>query len=162
MPLRAGGATLAADDMDWARDRYDRMHFQVRPGQRVLTIESEPIRTNWREYRGRRGLQVTVEVTVPAAVSLNVQTGDGDVTVGDVTSDGDITVGIVESNGIALETGDGDVSIAAPASFRADFDIEGEDVSLGRAFRVEGRVTSRGAPSRSRSPGTPRGTPPTS
>ncbi|MCG8469142.1 MAG: DUF4097 domain-containing protein [Gemmatimonadetes bacterium] len=82
-----------------------------------------------------------------SAEDIRLHTGDGDVRLESVsgpisarTGDGDIALGIERFEGLTVRTGDGDVWLEVDRSIAADVDIEGDDLSLGRALAVSGRV----------------------
>jgi hypothetical protein len=77
----------------------------------------------------------------------SVRTGDGDVELtvagGSLeasSGDGDLWVELDDPAEVRLRTGDGDITIRAPATLAADLDLEGEDLDMDGAFRLQGRI----------------------
>jgi len=93
------------------------------------------------------------DVTVAAlsGTDARIQTSDGDIdlqsVVGSVeasTSDGDILVQLGEkSTDVALRTGDGNITMYAPRTLRADVTLEGEDLEVARGFELRGSMGRR-------------------
>ena len=84
------------------------------------------------------------------APTIMLHSGDGDLRIEEAsgavtarTGDGDVTIEIGRFDGLAIRTGDGDVIVRADPSIRASVEVEGEDVSLARAFALSGRVGER-------------------
>jgi hypothetical protein len=77
----------------------------------------------------------------------SVRTGDGDVELtlsgGSLqasSGDGDVWVELDDPAAVRLRTGDGDVTIRAPATLAAELDLDGEDLDVDGAFRLQGRI----------------------
>jgi len=88
-----------------------------------------------------------VQARALEASTITLQTGDGDLNIGEAsgavtarTGDGDVTIGIGRYDGLSIRTGDGDVTVRADPSIAANVEIDGEDLSLARAFTLTGRV----------------------
>ena len=82
---------------------------------------------------------------------VRIETSDGDIDLRSMTgpleattSDGDIMVRLDGANNdVALRTGDGDITIYAPATMQADVTLEGEDVEVSRGFALQGSMGRR-------------------
>ncbi len=81
------------------------------------------------------------------ASTITLQSGDGDLIIGEAsgaitarTGDGDVSIEIGRYDGLSIRTGDGDVVVRADPSIRASVEVDGEDLSLARAFTLTGRV----------------------
>ena len=96
------------------------------------------------------------------AGSLEARTGDGDIHIEELsgelrasTGDGDVQVTLARFEGLEIRTGDGNVTIFADRSIRADVELSGGDFFLDEAFampaqldshRLEGALNGGGAP----------------
>ena len=80
---------------------------------------------------------------------LDVHTSDGDIIVdrhdgsrAEIrTSDGDIVLRSVRAP-IDVSSGDGDITVTAPADLAADVYLEGEDLSVAEGLELLGRIRS--------------------
>lgn len=116
-----GGAevtiSLRSNDMEWARDRFERTNYRARlDGDTVIIDSDEEPRNSW---VSGNWMSVNVEVRVPSRFNLHVVTQDGDVEAasfeGDArlrSQDGDIRVESLGGGSIDLQTQDGDVRAA--------------------------------------------------
>lgn len=84
------------------------------------------------------------------AERIELRTSDGDIRVDRLagrleahTGDGDVRIGVARFAGLSVQTGDGDISVEADASIRADVELRGEDLYVDEAFGLPGRVRSR-------------------
>lgn len=106
--------SLRSNDMEWARDRFERTNYRARLDGNTVVVESdaEPrgswVSGNW--------MSVLVDVRVPTRFDLDVATQDGDIDAGSFegdallrSQDGDVTVGTLDGARIELRTQDGDV-----------------------------------------------------
>jgi hypothetical protein len=90
------------------------------------------------------------------AGATRAHTSDGDIRIGAVdaadveleSSDGDVFVAINTAGRLLIRTGDGDISIVAPATLQADVDFSGEEISLQSGFSLDGSVNRRRAQGR--------------
>jgi hypothetical protein len=89
-----------------------------------------------------------VQALALEATTISLDTGDGDLRIseasGEVTArtgDGDVSIGIGRYAGLSIRTGDGDVTVSADPSIAANVEVDGEDLSLARAFALSGRVS---------------------
>jgi hypothetical protein len=115
------GAEVAVDvgarDAAWAREVFDRMRFDVSLEDHVLTVRSADPHIQPGEWRERGGVGVRVRVAVPHQFDATLNTGDGDVVIGDLdgrlevrTSDGDVSIGRVRGPAVVVSTSDGDIT----------------------------------------------------
>ena len=91
------------------------------------------------------------DITVDAfeGGELDVHTSDGDIIVDRLdgsraeirTSDGDIVLRSVRAP-IDVSSGDGDITVTAPADLAADVYLEGEDLSVAEGLELLGRIRS--------------------
>ena len=105
---------LRSNDMDWARDRYDRTNYRVRLDGDTVVVESDDEPNN--SWRAGSWMSVLVEVRMPSRSDLDVDTQDGDVSIaafeGEArisSQDGDLTIDSLRGGNIELRTQDGDV-----------------------------------------------------
>lgn len=108
---------VGARDAAWAREVFDRMQFDVSVDGNVLTVRSGDPHIQPGEWRERGGTGVRVRVAIPRQIDVTLDTGDGDVVIGDLdghvevrTSDGDVSLGSVRGPAIVVNTSDGDVT----------------------------------------------------
>ena len=130
---------VAARDMEWGRDVFNRMEFDAGiAGDEVHIDARDPRlrRSDWSDRRG--GVAVVVEVTAPRTFNAYVATGDGDIDIGDFegnvkleTSDGDIYAGHLRGAEVTLETSDGEVSVESLAGERLMIHTQDGDVQVG-------------------------------
>ncbi len=117
----AGSASVKvfveARDMEWGREVFERMQFEVGPEGDGLIVRSRDPRIRSREWSDKRGVGIKVEITIPERFDVDIRTADGDVDIGSVdgrvelhTSDGDIVVGALRGPEVSIETSDGDVT----------------------------------------------------
>ena len=116
-----GGATvkvfMSTRDLDWGRDLFNRMEFEVQLQGSELSVSAQnPRFERSQRNQNRGGVGFSVEVTIPQSYNATVTTLDGDISMGDLqgevdltTADGDIAVGKL-SGTLHLRTSDGDVS----------------------------------------------------
>lgn len=136
-----------ARDMDWGREVFERMQFEVERETHGVSVRSRDPHIRSREWRGNRGVGITVEITIPHRFDLDIRTADGDVDIGNVdgtvdlrTSDGDIVLGALTGPEISIRTGDGDVGAELLAADRITVHTSDGDVDLaveGPSARVE-------------------------
>ncbi len=145
---------VEARDMDWGREVFERMRFELGASDNGATIEAENPRIERDEWREHRSFSVTIEVDVPRRVSAAVVTHDGDVRLGTLegtitveTMDGDIGIDRIDGPEVTLRTQDGDIwaeSIRARAIglFTSDGDIHvGQAAGPVRATTSDGDIT---------------------
>ena len=156
-----------ASDENRANSLFDDMEFRaVQTGTTVSIVAREP-RFDRSEWRRRSHFSVTAAVGVPRGVEIDAQTGDGDIQAGDLTSntslrrsDGDIIVDRLDGSRAEIRTsdgdivlrsvrapidvssGDGDITVTAPADLAADVYLEGEDLSVAEGLELLGRIRS--------------------
>jgi hypothetical protein len=82
------------------------------------------------------------------ASTITLQSGDGDLIIEEAsgaisarTGDGDVSIEIGRYDGLSIRTGDGDVVVRADPSIQASVEVDGEDLSLARAFTLTGRIS---------------------
>ena len=139
-----GAATVKvyvrARDIDWGRELVDRMDFQILAEGNTLIVEADHPHVEdheWREHRGGAGIEV--RVSIPARFDVDIRSGDGDISLGDLegrisvhTADGDLSVGALRGPEIKLRTSDGDISAASLEAPRIDLHTGDGDVELRR------------------------------
>ena len=108
---------LRSNDMEWARDRFERTNYRAHVDGSTVVIESDREPNN--SWRAGTWMSVIVEVRLPSRFDLDLETQDGDVSVaafdGQVrvrTQDGDLTIDSLRGGDIELRTQDGDVRAA--------------------------------------------------
>lgn len=109
--------SLRSNDMEWARDRFERTNYRARlDGDTVIVESDEEPRNSW---VSGNWMSVNVEVRVPSRFDLEVSTQDGDIDAGSFegnarmrSQDGDIRVETLTGDDIDLGTQDGDVRAA--------------------------------------------------
>jgi len=92
-----------------------------------------------------------VRVMALSGREVRIETSDGDINLRSSqgpltarTSDGDIVVRLDgENTDVTLSTGDGDITIFAPTTVRADVAFEGEDVEISQGFELRGTMGRR-------------------
>ncbi len=144
--MRSGGGGSAvvrvfavARDMDWARQVFERAHFEATASGADLLLKTREERSDWRESRQKGWVGLRAEVTVPARYDLDLRTGDGDISIGSFegtlsvhTGDGDITIDRVTGSRIELRTGDGDVTAQSLEADEIRLDTGDGDLVLRR------------------------------
>lgn len=111
---------MSARDLDWGREMFDRMEFDVQLHGSELSVSAQNPRYDRSERNHNRGgVGFSVEVTIPQSYNATVATLDGDISMGDLqgevdltTADGDISVGSL-SGTLHMRTSDGDISADA-------------------------------------------------
>jgi len=109
--------SLRSNDMEWARDRFERTNYGARlDGNTVIVESDEEPRNSW---VSGKWMSVNVEVRVPSRFDLEVSTRDGDIEAASFegnarmrSQDGDIRVESLTGDDIDLGTQDGDVRAA--------------------------------------------------
>ncbi len=135
---------VGARDLDWGREVFERMQFEVRSeGNNVVVRAEDPQIENW-EWRRHRSVNVEVRVTIPQRFDAELITNDGDVRLGDVegdvqilSADGDLDVGAIKGPRIKLQTQDGDVFAEALEAGQITLYTQDGDMS---ARRVAGEL----------------------
>lgn len=96
-----------------------------------------------------------VRASAVSSASTTIQASDAAIDVDVIggllkasTSGGEMRVRLQAPRDVLLETQEGDISIVAPASLRADLDLSGSRLEMGKDFRVEGQVTAQRAKGR--------------
>lgn len=132
---------LSSRDLEWARERFERMGFSATQNGNTVRITARQVRTRESEWRWNRGFSLRVRITMPNQFDTDIRTADGNIYMGDVngalwleTSDGDVDLGRVQGDQASIETSDGDVSAVALLSQRttirtSDGDIDVEAVT---------------------------------
>jgi hypothetical protein len=112
--------TVRGRDLEWAREVFDRMAFEVRARGNTVSVTARSAQLRGSDYRNYGGVGLTVRIGIPRRFDANITTEDGDISLEDLdgtvtlnSSDGDITVGRIRGREANLETSDGDVTIAA-------------------------------------------------
>ena len=108
---------LRSNDMEWARDRFERTNYRARMDGGTVVIESDEEPNN--SWRSGNWMSVFVEVHLPSRFDLDLETQDGDVSVAAFegqarvhSQDGDLTIDSLQGGDIELRTQDGDVRAA--------------------------------------------------
>lgn len=124
-------------DLDWAREVFDRMAFEVRAQGNTVSVTARSVQLRGSDYRRYGGVGLTVIVRVPRRFDANIATEDGDIFLADLdgavtlySSDGDITVGRIRGREADVETSDGDVTIAALETERSVVRTSDGDIDL--------------------------------
>lgn len=93
-----------------------------------------------------------IDAETLAARNSDVQTSDGDITLGFVegglratTASGEVRVGLSGDAAAYLRSSDGNVYLELPTDASADIDIRGEDVRLASSFRFQGDLDDENA-----------------
>lgn len=144
---------LEADDMDRARERYEKMNFTASSsGDRIVLETDEQESGFWNWSWGDWGdFSIEVEVTLPEEFDVNLSTGDGDVSVERVrgeleisTGDGDVGVEAMSSGSVDISTGDGDVWLGTVSATDIDLSTGDGDVLIETATTPGGIDLSTG------------------
>ncbi len=137
---------LEADNMDRARDYFERQHITVEHSGTTVRVWSEPERRSWDWRSWRDSPRILTRVSVPERFNADVRTSDGDVRIerlhGEVslqTSDGDVIVGMLVGEAMRLKTSDGDVRITSLEAESveietSDGDLQIDEVTAGRIY----------------------------
>jgi len=70
---------LRSNNMEWARDRFERPNYRVREEGDTLVIESDNEPSN--SWRSGSWMSVVIEVRLPSRFDLDLLTPDGDVSL---------------------------------------------------------------------------------
>jgi nitrogen regulatory protein PII len=132
----------ADDDEEFSGNALEAMGFSVERTSEGIEISTDS------ESRGHRDdLDGTLHITVPTRFDVQVQTGDGDVSVESIegvvmlrTGDGDIALGGAMGAEVMIQTGDGDVAVGATVSRQIMIQTGDGDVALGRLEAEEVQV----------------------
>lgn len=109
-----------ARDLELAREEYERQRFTAETRGGDLRIETREERRDWssREWRERGGVSFVAEITIPRRFDLDLETGDGDIRIGEIegdvlldTGDGDIWIEGATGSRMSFHTGDGDMVV---------------------------------------------------
>jgi hypothetical protein len=149
------GAEVAVDvgarDAAWAREVFDRMQFDVSLDGNVLTVRSGDPHIQPGEWRERGGAGVRVRVAVPSQVDVTLNTGDGDVVIGNRegrvevrTSDGDVGLGTVRGPAVVVSTSDGDITADRLEAGHIEVRTNDGDVTLEHVLGSVEAATSDG------------------
>jgi hypothetical protein len=148
----AGSASVKvwvrARDMDWGREVFERMQFEVGEEGDGLAVRSRDPRIRDHEWRDNRGVGLKIEITIPERFDVDIRTADGDVDIGRVegrvdvhTSDGDVVLGTMRGPEISIETSDGDVTAESLEADRIMVRTSDGDVQV-RAGGSATRITT--------------------
>lgn len=125
------------EDEGWAKEVFERIDFQVSFSDNVVRVEASKPRISQQEYRDRGGVGFTVRIEVPRRFDVDVDTGDGDVTVdrteGDAhvhTGDGDVRLTHLKAERISADTDDGDIDIRSSEASSGEFETGDGDVRV--------------------------------
>jgi hypothetical protein len=146
---------LHAEDMEWARQMYERAGFRAESQGSTVRLTSEEVRVDRSDWGRRRWYSVRASIRIPRQFDVSIRTADGDVTVGDLngsldlrtadgdvaigtvsgvveahTQDGDVVVGDVEGPLVSIRSQDGDLSVGALAVQEAVIETQDGDVSV--------------------------------
>jgi hypothetical protein len=146
---------LHAEDMEWARQMYERARFRAESQGSTVRLISQEVRVDRSDWGGRRWYSVRASIRIPRQFDVSIRTGDGDVVVGDLngsldlrtadgdvavgrvkgvveahTQDGDVIVGDVEGPRVSIRSQDGDLSMGALAVQEAVIETQDGDVSV--------------------------------
>ena len=107
---------MIARDVEWGRDVFERMDFQIGQRNGVVDIRARDARIRRNEWRRHHQFGVEVHVETPAQFNMDILTRDGDIDVGDKegrieieSADGDLYLGSLRGPEISAKTMDGDV-----------------------------------------------------
>lgn len=105
-----------SNDPEWSQEIFERLRFQADAQGSTLTVRARDPHVSNGEWRRQRRMRVTTVVHVPQRFNLDVETGDGDVEVGDIegnvdirTGDGDVHMSQVRGERLGLSSSDGDL-----------------------------------------------------
>ena len=119
--------SLRSNEMEWARSEFEKMSFQARLDGNTVVIESDGRQGD--SWRRGRWMSVRVEVRIPERFALELETRDGDVSLGSFagdarirSQDGDLLIESLEGAEIELWSQDGDVKAAS---------LRGDTVKIG-------------------------------
>ncbi len=128
---------VQARDLDWGREVFERMQFEVREEGDGLIVRSHNPRIRDYEWRDNRGVNFKIEITVPEEFDLDIRTSDGDLDIGNMigrtnlrTSDGDVVLGALRGPEISIETSDGDIRAELLEAQRIRVETSDGDVDL--------------------------------
>ena len=135
---------LYSRDMEWARDIFDRMEFEVAAQGNTVRITARRTRIRRGEWRRNRSFSLVARVRVPRQFNVDINTEDGDIFVADVngtvalsSSDGDIDLGSIRGPDLTIETSDGDITADALLGTRTEIRTSDGDIDIRSA---SGRV----------------------
>ena len=109
-----------ARDLSFVDEEFERQRFRAEGRDGGLRVESREEDRDWsaRQWRERGGVSFVAEITIPRRFDLDVETGDGDIRIGEVegdvqldTGDGDVWIEGVTGARMAFHTGDGDMTV---------------------------------------------------
>jgi hypothetical protein len=160
---------VGAKDAAWAREVFQRMHFETTVEGNAFTIRTEDPHFDRGDWRRHGNVHVRIHVGVPESIDLSLTTGDGDVMVGDAegqieihtgdgdvmvgdvegqvgiqTGDGDVSLGMTRGPALVVQTGDGDIAVGGVASERIELRTGDGDVALASASGPVDAATSDG------------------
>ena len=144
---------LSSRDMEWARERFDRMEFEAGATGNTVTVTARRVRTNRSDWgRGRGpGFAIVTRVTVPQRFNADISTEDGDIFLGDLdgsvvlnSSDGDIELGHIRGDELSIETSDGDITADAIEAKQTEIRTSDGDIDIGTAGGAIRATTSDG------------------
>lgn len=146
---------LSSRDMEWARERFDRMEFEAEATGNTVTVTASRVRTrrsDWGRRRGRgRGFGILTRVRVPRRFNADITTEDGDIFLADMhgnivlnSSDGDIELGAIRGEELSIETSDGDITVDALEVTRTDIRTSDGDIDIRSAVGDVQATTSDG------------------
>jgi hypothetical protein len=112
---------VSARDLDWGKEVFERMQFDVRAEGNDLVIEARSpgiSGSEWKVHQG--GVGIEISVAVPSRFNADILTSDGDVVLENLegsirveTSDGDIAAGRLMGRRVFLKSIDGDIHAAS-------------------------------------------------
>ena len=130
---------LSSRDMEWARERFDRMEFKAEASGNTVTVTARRVRTrrsDWGRGRGP-GFGILTRVSVPQRFNADISTEDGDIFLGDLdgrvvlnSSDGDIELGRIRGDELSVETSDGDITADALEARQTDIRTSDGDIDI--------------------------------
>lgn len=133
---------VSARDLDWGKEVFERMQFDVRADGNDLVIETRNPNisgSEWEVHQG--GVGIEISVAVPSRFNADILTSDGDVALEDLegsirveTSDGDIAAGRLMGPRVSLKSIDGDIQATSLEAdqmvlFTRDGDVYAERVA---------------------------------
>jgi DUF4097 and DUF4098 domain-containing protein YvlB len=126
---------LRSNDMEKAKERFERMKFRVDQVGDEVRIESESPRINW-SWNGK--FAINVLVTIPQEFNVELQTTHGDVDLDDIdglvllnTTHGDVTAGSISGPEITLTSTHGDIEASTLRSDEIMVKTTHADIEIG-------------------------------
>ena len=135
--------TLNSRNMDRAREKFERMEWEVYEDGGNVYIKAESPRGNWNVSMG-----IDVTVVIPSTFDIDLQTSHGDVEMDDIngkimlaTSHGDVEFATIEGDRLSIRSSHGDISGRSAKAATVELETSHADISINE---VEARrVTAR-------------------